>query len=280
MLDHELATDVEVSAESLRRLNAELAAEIKRLTRELALAKSNASLTAVQHGNEISATRADLLLATSSNEELRAANAELAADRDDARAGEHRLAMILDSAVDHAIITTDLNGVITGWNPGARNITGWEADEVLGRFGHIIFTPEDRTEGAPEQEMSEALREGIAVDERWHLKKDGSRFWASGLMMQLRNGKLEGFLKIIRDRTGQRAAEEALRHQSELTAAIAVNAADSMILMDQQGRVTFSNPATEEIFGWTASELLGQVLLMYCITIALMAGSIRLASVL
>jgi PAS domain S-box-containing protein len=154
----------------------------------------------------------------------------------------------------------DLRGVITSWNPGARNIMGWEAHEIVGQPGHIIFTPEDRLAAAPEQEMEGALSEGVAADERWHVRKDGGRFWASGLMMQLKNGKLEGFLKILRDRTGQHEAEEALKHQSEITRTIATNAADAMFLMDAKGLTTFANPASERMFGWPAAEMLGHPL--------------------
>ena len=246
--------------ETLVQRNTDLAAEVERLRAELAAAKRDALVDSARHGREIAASRGDLAAAQSDNAELLAANAELASDRDEARAGEHRLSMILDSAVDHAIITTNLDGTITGWNPGARNIMGWEVDEIVGQPGHIIFTPEDRNAGTPEHEMEEALREGVAVDERWHVRKDGSRFWASGLMMQLRNGKLEGYLKILRDRTAQHRAEEAQRHQAEITQTIASNAADAMFLMDANGDVTFANPAAERMFGWAEDELLGRKL--------------------
>jgi PAS domain S-box-containing protein len=237
---------------------AELTAEVDRLRAELADAARSSTRNAAHYGRERAASQVSLSAARADNAGLRAANAELEAGRDVALAGEHRLAMVLDSAVDHAIITMDLSGVITSWNPGARNIMGWEAHEIVGQLGHTIFTPEDRSAGAPEQEMQGALSEGVAVDERWHLRKDGSRFWASGLMMQLKNGKLEGYLKILRDRTGQHEAEEALKHQSEITRTIAANAADAMFLMDAKGVTTFANPASERMFGWPAAEMLGK----------------------
>jgi PAS domain S-box-containing protein len=115
---------------------------------------------------------------------------------------EGRLGAILDSATDYAIFTTDERGFVTSWNEGAWRLLGWHEDEIVGRDGRVIFTPEDRAEGVPEQEMQAASTEGRAEDERWHLRKDGTRFWASGIAMPLRSG-LPGFLKILRDRTEQ-----------------------------------------------------------------------------
>ncbi|MDT8333978.1 PAS domain S-box protein, partial [Roseomonas gilardii] len=94
---------------------------------------------------------------------------------------------VLDSANDFAIISTDLAGRVSGWNAGAANILGWTEAEILGRPADVIFVPEDRAAGLPEVEMERAARNGRAADERWHRRKDGSRFWASGETMPLRD---------------------------------------------------------------------------------------------
>ncbi len=143
-------------------------------------------------------------------------------------ASEQRLRMILESATNYAIVTTDLEGRITVWNTGARNILGWEEEEILGRSAEVFFTPEDRADGWAWEEMRKALTEGRATDERWHVRKDGSRFWAMGMMMPLRDGEVQGFLKILRDRTQERQAEEALRLAKE--EAERANAAKSRFL--------------------------------------------------
>lgn len=142
-----------------------------------------------------------------------ALEAEAARLRDLLAASEARRALILESATDYAIITTDLAGRITGWNVGAHNLLGWQDAEALGQPAHLFYTPEDRAAGVPEKEMEIARTQGRASDERWQLRRDGSRFWASGLMMPLRHegGQLQGYLKILRDRTERRRAEEALR---------------------------------------------------------------------
>ena len=123
---------------------------------------------------------------------------------------EERHRLIVESAGEHAIFTTDLEGLVTTWNAGAERVLGHAAEEILGRSAALVFTPEDRAAGRLAEEMRQALGEGCGDDERWHLRKDGTRFWASGLTMPLRDGAgaVRGFLKILRDRTERRRAEE------------------------------------------------------------------------
>jgi PAS domain S-box-containing protein len=119
-----------------------------------------------------------------------------------------RLQRILDSIKDYAIITLDRNGCVASWNSGAERLLGYTEDEILGRPGEIFFTPEDRAAGAPEREMELANEEGRATNERWHLRKDGSRFWGSGLMLPVSDGEPDAYLKIFRDNTEARRAAE------------------------------------------------------------------------
>ncbi len=129
------------------------------------------------------------------------------------RTSEERLRLILESATDFAIFTTDLEGRVTSWNAGAQRIFGYEGSEIQGARIHRIFTPEDLEAGAAEEEMRVATEQGRADDNRWHLRKDGTRFWADGVMMPLRDfsGTVFGFLKIIRDATNEKEATDQLR---------------------------------------------------------------------
>ncbi|MCJ2099785.1 PAS domain S-box protein [Methylobacterium sp. E-046] len=126
---------------------------------------------------------------------------------------ERRQRAVFDSAVDFAIVVTDCDGLVTDWNAGAERVFGWTAGEMRGQPADRFFTPEDRAAGRIEAEMRRARDEGRAPDERWHLRKDGSRFWASGEMMPLLDevGKHFGFTKIARDRTAEHEAGRALR---------------------------------------------------------------------
>ena len=129
------------------------------------------------------------------------------------RQSETHLRLIMESAKDYAIITIDMNRYITDWNAGAEHILGYSKEEMIGQTADIIFTAEDRKNKIPEQEMQRALLHGQGEDERWHMRKDGSRFWGSGMMMPLldKNKAALGFLKIMRDQTERMQMEEAFR---------------------------------------------------------------------
>lgn len=126
------------------------------------------------------------------------------------RASEARYRQIVEGVEDFAIVTLDTIGTISGWNTGAQNLVGYFAVEAEGQPAGLFFTPEDAAALVPEQELQNALTHGRAVNERWHVRKDGSRFWGSGLTMPLPNGQ-GGFVKIFRDRTSEHEAEAALR---------------------------------------------------------------------
>ena len=127
------------------------------------------------------------------------------------------LQQIIDHAIDFAVIVADLDGVVTDWNAGAEAVFGWPYGEIVGAPIARIFTEEDRATGRHREEMRLALTEGRAADERWHRRKDGGQFWASGEMTLLRgeDGAPAGFAKIVRDQTCQREAFERLRRSQD-----------------------------------------------------------------
>ena len=125
---------------------------------------------------------------------------------------EHRLRQLVEKVEDFAIYITNLEGNIETWNIGAERIFGYTAEEAIGQFEGIIFTPEDRANNIPELEMKIAREKGSAADERWHLRKDGSRFYASGFQTALyENGNLTGYAKIARDLTERVTLEKQLQ---------------------------------------------------------------------
>jgi two-component system CheB/CheR fusion protein len=125
------------------------------------------------------------------------------------RRSEERQRLILESATDYAILSLEPDRTVTTWSPGAEATFGYTGEEIVGRSADILFTPEDRAAKAPEAEATEARRTGRAVDERWHLRKDGTRFYASGVMRPLRDGG--GFVKVARDLTDRKQMEDELR---------------------------------------------------------------------
>jgi two-component system, chemotaxis family, CheB/CheR fusion protein len=133
------------------------------------------------------------------------------------RASEERLRLMLECARDYAIFTLDPERKVTSWHSGAQTMFGYTGEEIIGQSGDVMFVPEDREQGAPVQEVEKAANEGRAENERWHMRKDGSRFYGSGLTHPLRNGAGEiiGFVKIMRDLTQQKQNEEAMRQRNE-----------------------------------------------------------------
>ncbi|WP_435008181.1 response regulator [Tundrisphaera lichenicola] len=123
----------------------------------------------------------------------------------------HRLT--LDSVRDYAILTMDIRGRITGANAGARAVLGYFEEELIGRPIGQIYIAEDVRNGVPDRELERAGARGGDDQERWHLRKDGSRFWGSGHITPLldESGQLRGFTKVVRDMTERKRADEALR---------------------------------------------------------------------
>jgi PAS domain S-box-containing protein len=130
---------------------------------------------------------------------------------------EERFRLLVEGAKDYAMFLLDARGCITFWSAGATRLFGWSEAEVLGQPPHPLFLPEEREAGVSEAEMRQARETGQALDCRWHLKKDGSRFWADGLLMRLDDdaGNLRGFAKVTRDATEQKKAEDELRASEE-----------------------------------------------------------------
>src|SRR3954453_787358 len=182
------------------------------------------------------------------------------------RQAEERFRFIVESARDFAIFTMDMQGHITSWNSGAERILGYDDEEILGQHVRVIFTPEAVEQGRPEGEMQEALSRGRAEDARYHVRKNGSRFWASGLMMPLRDdsGHVRGFLKIMRDLSDYKRAKEELRTSEERFRLLVEGAHDYAIFMlSPEGLVDTWNGGAERIKGYRSEEVIGRHVSMF-----------------
>ncbi|RYZ66050.1 MAG: PAS domain S-box protein, partial [Proteobacteria bacterium] len=129
------------------------------------------------------------------------------------REGEEKLKVVAITTRDFAIVTLDSSGTISSWNAGAERMFGYSEAEMVGNAIASTFTPEDRAHGVPEQEIERAAETGRAEDERWHRRKDGSRFYCSGVMTPIDGDPRNGFAKIARDMTGTKRQELAQEHQ-------------------------------------------------------------------
>lgn len=164
--------------------------------------------------------------------------------------------LIVESATDFAIITTDPHGVVTSWNIGAERVLGWTEGEAVGRSAGIIFTLEERESGQLENEMQMALAKGRAEDERWHQRKNGTSVWASGLMMPLAERSM-GFVKIFQDRTEKRRLEAETRDARERFELLATNIPQLVFRCRGSGLRTWGSPQWEVFTGLTLEENVG-----------------------
>ena len=156
-------------------------------------------------------------------------------------ASEERTRRTVEGVKDHAIFVTDGDGIVADWTAGAEAIFGWSAEDIVGRSADQLFTPEDRAAGVPAQEFATAREHGCANDERWHVRRDGSRFFANGSVRPLHGpgGEVSGFIKVARDDTERRAVEARLRSSEEFTRRILASSADCVKVLGLDGRLEF-----------------------------------------
>ncbi len=129
------------------------------------------------------------------------------------RESEERFRLVVESVRDYAIFQLDEEGKIMTWNNGAERLLGWQEADIVGRCGILVFTPEDAERGEFEREMETARVEGRSSNERWHLRKDGSRFFASGVLTRAPevHGKALTFTKVMQDISTRKEQDDQLR---------------------------------------------------------------------
>ena len=143
---------------------------------------------------------------------------------------EERLRLMIESVRDYAIFSIDLEGRVSSWNGGAERLFGYDEADVLGKAADLLTTAEDRKAGVVRAELDRAEATGRADDERWYVRRDSSRFFASVLVTLVRDddGTLLGYTKIARDITESKRAEVELLAAKE--AAEVANRAKSSFL--------------------------------------------------
>ena len=168
--------------------------------------------------------------------------------------------LLAANVLDYAIFIVDPSGIICSWSKGAERLLGYREDEILGQRMDVLFTPEDLRKGVPEQERQEALATGRGNDDRWHVRKDGSRFWSSGVATPLwdEGGALRGFAKIMRDRTDMKRAQEADRERERQLELLTNRVPVLIAHCDTQGRFKYVNRPYAERFHRQPSELVGR----------------------
>src|SRR5690242_11669828 len=167
------------------------------------------------------------------------------------------LCALVEQARDHAVFLIDPQGLNLTWGIGVERLLGYTAEEFIGQHTREIFVPEDRAAGVPERELAFAAEHGEASDERWLQRKDGSRFWASGVTYRVTDtqGALAGFGKIFRDLTGEREFEQQLRGSAERYRLAARAADEALWDRDLNTDTIVWTDGFEEVFGYPPAEV-------------------------
>ena len=181
------------------------------------------------------------------------------AARGDATLAEE-LGLLIDGATTYAIYMLDPRGRVTIWNRGAERIKGWVEAEIIGRDFAIFYPADDIAAGKPAADLAHAHCDGRIEEESWRVRKDGSEFLAHVTITALHDdaGALRGFGKVIRDITHEKAAEAAIVRREHHLRSILNTVPDAMIVMNENGIVASFSAAAELVFGYAASEVIGQ----------------------
>jgi PAS domain S-box-containing protein len=173
---------------------------------------------------------------------------------------EETFRLLVSNIRDYAILLIDINGHIEGWHAGATAMTGFTSAEALGQHISRFFTPEDNERRWPQHVLAMAEAQGRFDDAGWRVRKDDSRFWASGVCTALRDsgGKLRGFATLTRDLTEKRSQEQALRQSEEGFRYIVEGVSDyAIVMLDPEGNVTTWNAGARVLEGYEPDEIIG-----------------------
>jgi|HubBroStandDraft_6_1064221.scaffolds.fasta_scaffold62135_2 PAS domain S-box-containing protein len=177
------------------------------------------------------------------------------------RQSEERFRSLIEGVKDYAIFMLDTKGLVSTWNAGAKQIKGYEANEIIGSHFSRFYPPEALKRGLPEYELRTAIVDGRFEDEGWRLRKDGSRFWANVIITAVRDagGALVGFSKITRDLTQRKAQEERLRMSEERFRLLVDGVTEyALIMLDENGIISSWNAGAQRIKGYRADEIIGK----------------------
>ena len=176
---------------------------------------------------------------------------KIARDISDRKRLESLMSAVIDSS-DDAIVTKDLNGIITSWNGAAEKMFGYSASEVIGQSIRLIIPPELQAE---EDYVLGEIRRGDRIDhyETVRQAKNGRRVDISLTVSPIRNtqGTVVGASKIARDITDRKRLESLL-------SAVVNNSDDHIVTTNLDGIITSWNGGAEKMFGYSASEAIGQ----------------------
>jgi PAS domain S-box-containing protein len=170
--------------------------------------------------------------------------------------------LLVENVKDYAIFVVDPEGLVRSWNPGAERLLGYSEGEIIGQPAALFFTPEDVQGGVPRREMEKAVETSHGEDERWHVRKDGSRFWSGGTITPLwdEGPNLWGFAKIMRDRTSQKRSDDALKDALAYAQGVVETVREPLLVLGGDLRVKTANRSFYQTFRVSPGETEGRLI--------------------
>lgn len=193
----------------------------------------------------------------------------------DQQLSEQKFQHLIAEVEDYAIYLLSISGNVISWNEGAKRIKGYSPSEIIGKSFKVFYPKEDIDNGLPDMLLKRASELGKASHEGWRLRKDGSRFWGNITITRLHDelGNFTGFLKVTRDLTEKKIAEERynnslenlrqrneeLRKSEDRYHRMVLEVEDyAIILLDEGGRIIEWNKGAEKLAGYKAEEIIGK----------------------
>ncbi|TYL38765.1 PAS domain-containing sensor histidine kinase [Natronococcus pandeyae] len=173
------------------------------------------------------------------------------------QASEQRFQSLVDAVEEYAIFMLDPDGQVVSWNEGAAQIKGYDSAEILGEHFSVFYTDDDRANGIPERNLTQARERGSFEDEGWRVRSDGSEFWANVTITAIRDeGELQGYAKVTRDMTDRRAREQQLQRERDLTEQILETSPVGIAVVNPDGSTSRANERMTELLGIPSAEAL------------------------
>jgi PAS domain S-box-containing protein len=168
---------------------------------------------------------------------------------------------MVESIADYAIFMLDTRGVVVSWNQGAERMTGYCADEMIGRHVECLYRQQDQDENLPRRELDIVRTHGRHESESWRLRKNGESYLAHVVTEPVRDESdtLIGFVEILRALPERKEDDKALRRSQEQFRLLVQSVTDYAIFMlDKEGRVSSWNYGAERIKGYKPDEIIGR----------------------
>lgn len=159
---------------------------------------------------------------------------------------------------DFALFLLDVDGRIVAWYAGAERIYSYKRDEAFGQHVSFLYPSHETLDATIGGELKRAAAGGHFGNEGWHVRKDGSRFWANVITMGLSDerGELQGFARVVRDFSERHEGDEKLRRSRERIRPIPAGSTIAGIVSGEFDRIPEANDTFLELVGYSREDLL------------------------